>query len=554
MPIVWPLLSGLLLWGSFWAPWLALVALVPLMLLVLREDSARRIYLGAWLGGLAFFLPGVQWLRYCDKDAWLGWLLLALYLSLYFPVFVLSARLLCRWLPLRLAAPAAWVGLEYVRMYLLSGFGWLLLAHSVWQWSWLIQIADVAGVYGVSFLLAFVNAVLAEIVQDSRTADRGAPRGKIALAARLAPAAIALAGSVLYGWFRVQQEPFATGPTVALVQTNLEQSIKNQDNEKSLKHVAGLTTLESAQKADLIIWPETSYPRLFGRVEPTLSTSALLQLWTERFKPRPGESPPTDDYGALIRSEMERNANDLAAFTDWLGKPLLVGMIWSELRPDYFRQYNSSVLLAPHRGVIDHYDKIHLVPFGEFVPLRETLPLLKILLPYDTDTFGIDAATDYRTLQLGRWHFASLICFEDTLPHLARMFLRQAATGPRPDFFVNQSNDGWFQGSVEADYHLAASVFRSVENRRPMVRSANMAVTALIDGNGVVRARLPRCETGCLIATVPIDGRQAPYLYLGDWLPLGCLIAGIVAVAAGLLRFFWAGRLTPPAGKPRSIA
>src|SRR5690606_1084909 len=136
---------------------------------------------------------------------------------------------------------------------------------------------------------------------------------------------------------------------------------------------------------------------------------------------------------------------------------------------------------APEKGIVAYYDKIHLVPFGEYIPLKESMPFLRRLMPYEEGVdFGLDHATEFATLHYENLHFASLICFEDTLPHLARKFLTQSPEKRPIDFFVNQSNDGWFRGSIEADYHLAASIFRCIECRLPMVRASNTGVTALV--------------------------------------------------------------------------
>lgn len=166
LPVFASIASGFMLWASFWLPALVWIAIVPFGLSIRLEAKRLYLYLGAWLGGLTFFLPGVYWLSFCDPQAWLGWLLLATYLSLYFPAFLFLARVLNRrWtVPLIIAAPAAWVALEYIRMYALSGFGWLFLAHSIYRWTWTIQIADFAGVYGVSFLIVLVNAYFVELL------------------------------------------------------------------------------------------------------------------------------------------------------------------------------------------------------------------------------------------------------------------------------------------------------------------------------------------------------------------------------------------------------
>ena len=168
-PVAMGLISAVLLWSTFppaewW--WLAWVALVPLFLLVRSERSRPSIYLGAWVGGFAFWLLAIQWVRFTDDSAWLGWVVMALALSFWWPAFLLLARLAVRRLrlPMMVAAPVVWVGLEYVRAYVLTGFPWYYLAHSHYRVVNLIQIADVTGALGISFLIAMANAWWVDLV------------------------------------------------------------------------------------------------------------------------------------------------------------------------------------------------------------------------------------------------------------------------------------------------------------------------------------------------------------------------------------------------------
>src|SRR4051794_18410018 len=167
-PVVLGLASALLLWAAF-APaewcWLAWGALAPLFLLIPSPRSRGSIYVGAWVGGMAFWLLSIQWVRLTDSDSWLAWVVMAAVLSLWWPGFVLLARLAVRRLgvPLMVAAPVVWVGLEYVRAHILSGFPWYYLAHTQHRILPMIQIADIAGALGLSLLIAFVNAWLVDL-------------------------------------------------------------------------------------------------------------------------------------------------------------------------------------------------------------------------------------------------------------------------------------------------------------------------------------------------------------------------------------------------------
>lgn len=561
--------GGIALWLSFYCSYLVWLSLVPLGVMVRLEVPRRWLYLAAWLGGLAFFFPATEWLRYGDPSLNLGWPLLAVYLSLYFPAFLLLARVLQRrWkVPVMIAMPAAWVALEYARMFALSGFGWLLLAHPISHWTWTIQIADLGGVYAVSFLVATINALVVELltlplfvpappgvepwfaVAPSAPRDPGTkPAGKPAvpmcgnpqLRWRTRWACFLVAATLLYGWYRTTEVEFTTGPTLALIHTTLPQSLKLSQNSQALnevmEHVLELTRQAAGSSTDLVVWPETSYPYAYGDIAETLSDLEISRLRISRraHLVRESPEPPSPRVGALVRGNLNAGKQDLTEIADELGKCLLVSVIRHDYRPGFYAVYNASVLFAPGEGAVEHYDKLHLVPFGEYLPLEGVLPLLTHLVPYELGIdFGLDEALEYRWFHKTGLHFASLICFEDTLPHLARGFMnRQLAERPIA-FFINQSNDGWFEGTVEPQLHLAASVFRCVETRRAMARVANFGVSTIVDPNGAVRSAdgFDPAKPAVITAPVPLDERTTPYVRWGDWLPILCSALCITGVA-----------------------
>lgn len=544
---VLPIVSGLLLWTSFWLPVLVWIGLVPLSLLIRLQGRRRDLYLGAYAGGLAFFLPGIQWLRYCDPSAWMGWLLLSAYMAIYFPLFLLLARVLNRrWgIPLLFVIPVAWIATEYARMYFMTGFGWLLLAHSIYRWETMIQIADFSGVFGVSFLIALVNAALVELLTSPlvvRSGNKVSPNRS--LMTRLGLAAALLFVSGLYGKYRLaQRSEFRPGPAVVLLQTNIEQSLKLNNYDEATRQLLTLTNEARRLSADLVIWPETSYPYIYGDIAAEVGDLELDRLWKERRtrKVSMEQSPASADHGRELREAIVGGREDLTRIAENLRKPLLVGTLRYDFRSGFAEQYNSSVLILPGTGPVGYYDKIHLVPFGEYLPFAESFPFLHFLLPYDSPLESLDAAKEFHSIHHADLNLAPMICFEDTLPYIARGFLR-GATEDRPiDLLVNQTNDGWFQGSVEADYHLAAAIFRCVEVRRPMVRVSNTGISGLIDGNGVIEKLLtgPQGQTklisGNLLVTVPLDGRASPYVVVGDWvaqLSIAICLAGLLASGA----------------------
>jgi apolipoprotein N-acyltransferase len=197
------------------------------------------------------------------------------------------------------------------------------------------------------------------------------------------------------------------------------------------------------------------------------------------------------------------------------------------------------------------------VPFGEFIPLRDTLPWLRKLTPFGDD-FGIDAGASLRVFDDGRWRYAPLICFEDTVPHLVRRVVATADKRGEPvDVLVNLTNDGWFHGSSELDQHLITARFRCIETRTPMVRAVNTGISAIIDGDGLVvepeafidldgladgnpRTSIRDPGTGrlhkelhcALVGPVPLDPRNSLYVRWGDWFAMFCAAACLCLVVA----------------------
>jgi apolipoprotein N-acyltransferase len=500
-----PLLSGILLclcyfpiaWG--WSAW---VALVPLLVLVRRPAGGSHIFLSAWLAGLVFFVPILRWMRVADPRMYFTWIGLALYCSLYFPLAIGLLRWLDRHtrLPLVVTAPVVWTALEYLRAHLATGFPWYFIAHTQHDFLSVIQISDVTGAYGVTFLVVAVNAWLFECLCRLRRMRELLSLPEISMTRRAfliqgTAVVFGLAMTVGYGLWRLGQNEFEPGPRVALIQSNLPQSLRNDATttggdpaEKMVAHNSKLSDIAVAQKPipDLIVWPETSYPEYWIDVTPEVL----------------GEGIPAEI--ASQRSQSRQLARDVARLwpTD-----VLMGMNSEIYVGDQRgRRYNSALLFRNGQAA-DRYDKIHRVPFGEYVPFRDWLPWMNALAPYDFDysvspgerltRFNVE--TRYLSLGAGlglgsaqrpwgttQYRYGVVICYEDTDPSLARQYVQDGADGPPVDFLINISNDGWFKGTAEHEEHLAICRFRAVECRRAVGRAVNMGVSAVIDGNGRV--------------------------------------------------------------------
>ena len=525
--------SGLGLYLAFdpvGAWWLAWVALVPLLMLVRSRRPARSVYLGAWVGGLVFWLLAVEWVRSSDEGAWPGWLAMALVLSLWWPATLAAIRAMVRGsgLPLMLAAPAAWIAIEYVRgLYPLNGFHWFCLAHSQVGLSPLIQVVDLAGAWGLSGLVVLVNAWIIDLIERPllrRTTKGSRPDGPQLVRAAIVVAA--LAGALGYGAARLATSEFRPGPTVALLQSDFPQVFGDPHDPRTildtfnrLAHLA----MDGPERPDLIVWPETMYPASRLEIDPELTAEEA-------------EAKGRSIYSDFRIEDADLVTGTLREWADRFGVPMVFGINTDYLGDSGIARYNSAVLVEPDGGAIASYHKLHLVPFGEYIPLLQTMPWLLAFTPFDAEHMpGLDPGPGPVGLRLGRWRLAAAICLEDSVPHVARALATEAGDRP-PDVLLNLSNDGWFRGTAAHELHLANSVLRAVELRVPVARAVNTGISAVIDGDGTVREALPEATSGVLVSRVPLDPRTSLYAAWGDWMPIGCLGLLAAAVPAAAVR------------------
>jgi apolipoprotein N-acyltransferase len=539
-------LSGLLLWAAFFPLDLGPIgffALVPWLSLVRTPVSRRRRYFAAYVGAFAFFALATNWVRVAHPMMYLSWAGLSLVLPLF---WILGLGLIRRCdrlgVPLALSVPVVWVALEYTRMhfptgfpfmkplglYQMIGFGWYFLGYTQHEFLPFIQITDLGGVYAVSFLVAAINGMLADWVfrlEKVRQWLRFPPTNaesegghRIRVPAATAVVCVLVVASLTYGFIQLNHPAFAPGPRVAAIQGSVPQGEKMEKGDglgKAYFKLHWERALGANPKPDLIVWPETCF----------------VDDWLEI---PPGQKPP---------EEVTQVAEECAkAFTRLpFGVPVLLGWSgfeWQEGQKPW--RYNSALFLTAHGTKIGRYDKMHLVPFGEYVPFRETFPFMQAFTPYERD-YSCQPGEHWSRFPLttadGRtFTFACLICYEDSDPYLARQYV---AADP-VNFIVNISNDGWFDGTEEHEQHLAICRFRAIEARRSIVRSVNMGISAVIDSDGSVIA-LPRESwasskkvEAVVSAVVPIDDRDSWYSYLGDWIPAGCW--ALVVVVFVILR------------------
>jgi apolipoprotein N-acyltransferase len=461
----WIVLSGLLLTAAFppWSSgWIAWFSLVPLFKALEGQSPYRAFRLGL-AAGVVHYLTLVYWIvvvlgRYGNlHPAASGGILilLCLYLALYLGLFSLITRLLegARFLPLFLAA--GWVSLEYARTHLVTGFPWCLLGYTQHDRLSLIQSADLTGVYGLSFLIVLVNATLYLLIFKRR----GGFFKRQALIT-----AVLLLFTLAYGWHRLA--PDTTGKEerslrAVAVQGNIDQSLKWDEDyrEATLKIYERLTRSAYGFEPHLVVWPETAVPFFFQ---------------------------DNGMYGPKLVSLVRESGADLV-----FGSPAYRG------EGEGLRYYNRAYLLPADGKGIQAYDKVHLVPFGEYVPLKRLLVFVNRLV-----TSAGDFQAGDRIAPLNSKDFSSgvLICFEAIFPRMAREQTRAGA-----HVLINITNDAWFGNTSAPHQHLSMSVFRAVENRRPLIRSANTGFSAFVDSAGRVQVRSGLFEEGVLMETVALS-------------------------------------------------
>ncbi len=489
-------LSGLLLTGAF--PkfnlfLLAWIALVPLLISI-RNLSAWDSFRVGLLAGIIHFATLLYWIASTIRAyGGVPWylsiiilLLFSVYLAAYIGIFSALLRKVCRSpVGLFITLPILWVSLEYVRAGMFTGFPWELLGYTQYRALQIIQISDIFGVYGVSFLIALGNGCffvawlhLTKTTWHQKTvSSRQATAMTIAL--------IMVLGAVyFYGKTRIQfvhqQIANAASSQVSVIQGNILQDVKwdpafiegTVDKYVSLSRSAGIT------KPNLIVWPETATPFYFLEERPF--TKKVIQC---------------------VKS---------------LRTDFLIGSPSFERRSSKVVYRNSAYLINSRGKLVDRYDKAHLVPFGEYVPLKKWLPFIGKL---------VTAVGDFESGQVGKtlsWRKHQLgvqICYEMIFPKFSRQIVNNGA-----DLLLNITNDAWY-GRSSAPYQLfSMSVFRAVENRRSVVRSANTGISGFIEPTGFIRSRTSLFQDKVISQPVPLLKMRTTYGRWGDWFAGICCI------------------------------
>lgn len=466
-------------WGG--AAW---VALVPVIVAAMVRPP-RAAFAWGWLGGFVFFITLLRWLNFTFgmystipwPITWLPTALLSGYCALWFAVFAWTMAVVARRAPaLALAAaPFAWVATEWLRGHLLGGFPWGSLGYSQSRQLAVIQIAELSGVSAVSFVLAAVNAALAGcLVLSPRRAAVG-----LALAASLVGATVA------FGAARLRAPAPPAEVAIAVMQPSIEQPLKwdPRHTEETLRVYAALTEVAAAAHPDLFVWPESAAPTILRR-DPALLASLRATAGRARM-------------------------------------PLLVGTIDVVEGPR--PTLRNSAFLVTAQGIVGRYDKIHLVPFGEFVPLSGVIGFVRGWAAFISELEPGSRAVVFPGPPAP---FGVVICYEGIFPDLVRRFVRGGA-----QLMVNMTNDAWFGRTSGPEQHLAMYPLRAVEHRIAVVRAANTGLSAFIAPTGAISRRLPLFDRGVMTERVPLRRGTTWFTRVGDWLAYLSFLVCALAVA-----------------------
>jgi len=519
--------------------YLAWVGLVPWLLMVHRCRSARSAFLWSWIGGTLFFTVNMWWMAEITIP---GMIALMIYCGIYWAVAALiirSAGLLdARRVVAVLVIPAVWVCCEWLRGIIITGLPWLYLGHSQSPVLAMCQIADITGAYGITFWVAAINALAAVAWLDR---DR---LGRVVPAALLVGAMVV--GILGYGIFRIGQTPAALtpGPIVAVVQPNYPQSNSGvrpvgYDVLLDFHCQQTLAALRSSpDPIDLVVWSETMMPPLN---QQTIAVEQRAQ-WSE--SPGPAQIRQTISQLCAQHHVALLTGGTYTRWTERVQDDQLVFIPTERRNTAYFFDRDGRMDDALGK----RYDKIHLVPFGEFVPFAQSFPWLhKLLLDlgpkyyseYQLASGDPGALTVFSLSDESRsWRFSTPICFEDLDSRLCADMVRgPGGAGKGVDFLVNLTNDGWFKANQNAQ-HLQASIFRSIENRVPMARSVNTGISGFIDSVGRATNLLPPRTVGTSVARLMLDSRQTFYTRWGDVFAYLCIaITAAIALAALWCRY-----------------
>ncbi len=488
--------SGFLMTAAFpkadlsWTAWFALV---PLLSAMKKSPSAAARFRLGFIAGLAHYMTLIYWVvptmtTYGHLPLYLSvpvLFLFSAFLAIYLGGFAVLAPLLGKGpVSAMLMPPVVWVGMEYIRSFLFTGFPWELFGHSQFRAIQLIQIADIFGVYGVSFMIVLANTALFHgwvSMRDRTPGEKTQNIRQICLAAGITLAVFS--ASWFYGGARVnatnRQAAAASGHRIAVIQGNIDQAVKwNRAYQAStVDKYLGLSRSASAGHPALMVWPETATPFYF-------------------------------------RHNVELTRRVMAGIRE-VGVDFLIGSNSVDTRSERYTYYNSAYLVSSNGTVAGRYDKVHLVPFGEYVPFKKWLPFIGKMVEHVGD---FRPGRQGETLSWNNEKVGVQICYEIIFPSLSRKAVLNGAS-----ILINITNDAWYGRSSAPFQHFSMAVFRAVENKRSVVRAANTGISGFIDPTGRIIAATKLYEDDQMTRVVPMIKETTVYTRIGDAFAIACL-------------------------------
>jgi len=496
LPALFPSMNlGLLGW----------VCLVPLLAAVDRKQPSQGLLLGL-LAGTVFHGGLVYWVTVAMSvygglplpAAVAVLVLFAAVMGIFIAAPAWASCYAARGLglPAHLTLPFFWTASEFIKSWLLTGFPWENLGYSQFQHLPIIQIADITGVYGISFLMVLVNCTLYACLQQLWLRTR-LPYAQLALTLLLVLAALA------YGRQRLQDEGRTAGPAlkIAIVQPNIRQDLKWDPTflGQTMETFGRLSRSCAPQQPDLLVWPESATPFFY-------------------------------------QSEEAFQA-EIAAIVQEVGAHLLFGSPSWDIVNGRQLFFNSAFLIAPDSRVVGRYDKMHLVPYGEYVPLQRLFPFIQKMV---TGIGDFSPGSGTRLLAVPACPCAALICYEIIFPDLVR---RAVAAGGR--CIINITNDAWFGRTSAPHQHLSMAVLRAVENRRYLARAANTGISACISPAGRIIKQTGLFTAEVLPAMIYAQDGYTFYTRQGDLFALACLGVSLWCLLAACRRQRLAHKISP---------
>ncbi len=494
---------------------LAFVAIVPwLRLILMPRRLDRRGMLSIAAISTLYWMVSLQGLRHAHPAIYVGWFALSAYLALYHLLFIwLSRRLIDRKLSLQIAAPLAWITTELIRNYLLSGISVLMLGHAMADVPWMIQIADLAGTYAVSWVVMVVNvAVLFAIGFWQGGFDR-----KPAVTA-ICVAGVYIIATAGYSFYRLAEPRGKELATFLLLQRNEEVDyLQSQQRELQIFEAYAKQAVEavnqSEQIIDAVVWPESMFS----------GGAAWMIASDDMVVPADAKMPAVEFADGIKQQQtyIEQRAR-------YLGELMIAGQneSSSQAKPPAFiagcgvvdfgktpKSYSGVLHVDPDGKVAQWYGKMHLVMFGEYIPILPWIPGAKSLIP---PGMGLATGKQPGRMQIGETIVSPNICIETAVERVTGSQVHFPGL-PSPDVVATVTNDGWFDDSSLIEHHLRCVQLVAVGVRRPILSAANNGPTAWVDHCGAIVDRLERGENDHLVAKPTQNTRTSFYARIGDW-------------------------------------